>query len=271
MGQVPEEIHNPRTGQRMRFLQNAADTDGALLQIESLNPPTGVAEPEHVHPRQESRATLITGTLRFFVNGQPRQLGAGETITIPAGTPHHFVNEGRPGRHLRSGVPSRPSHRRALPGTLRTGRARQARRTRHALSAHPRPAGTSVRRRDPGNQPAVADPARRVHIARAARPPARSQRLAPKGDSVSHVVSSSAGQGRLKKYPWALSQPSSTSISSAASSSTPSATTVRPRLWASSIVERTITASPCHRREVHDEGPVDLDLVDRQLLQVDER
>ncbi len=94
MGQVPEEIHNPRTGQRMRFLQNAADTDGALLQIESLNPPTGVAEPEHVHPRQESRATLITGTLRFFVNGQPRQLGAGETITIPAGTPHHFVNEG---------------------------------------------------------------------------------------------------------------------------------------------------------------------------------
>jgi quercetin dioxygenase-like cupin family protein len=94
MPQPHEEIHNPRTGQRMRFRQTADDTDGALLQIESVNPPTGVAEPEHVHPYQESRTEVTAGTLRFVVRGEEHRLGPGDSITIPAGTPHHFVNDG---------------------------------------------------------------------------------------------------------------------------------------------------------------------------------
>jgi quercetin dioxygenase-like cupin family protein len=94
MKQTCAEILNPRTGQRMRFLQTAADTDGALLQIESVNPPTGVPEPEHIHPHQESRAAVINGTLRFSVDGEDRRLGPSDTITIPAGTPHYFVNDG---------------------------------------------------------------------------------------------------------------------------------------------------------------------------------
>jgi Uncharacterized conserved protein, contains double-stranded beta-helix domain len=94
MGPTEQEIFNPRTGQRMRFVQTAADTDGALLRIESVNPPTAVAEPEHVHPRQESRAQVIEGNLSFVVEGRERRLGPGEAITIPAGTPHYFVNDG---------------------------------------------------------------------------------------------------------------------------------------------------------------------------------
>jgi quercetin dioxygenase-like cupin family protein len=78
----------------MRFLRTAADTDGALLQIETVNPPSGVAEPTHVHPHQETRAEVVSGTLRFVVDGKKRRLGPGEAITIPAGVPHHFVNDG---------------------------------------------------------------------------------------------------------------------------------------------------------------------------------
>jgi quercetin dioxygenase-like cupin family protein len=89
-----EEIHNPRTGQRMRFSQSAEDIESALLRIESVNPPTGIAEPEHTHPNQESRAEVVSGSLRFFVEGQERRLGPGESITIPAGTPHYFLNDG---------------------------------------------------------------------------------------------------------------------------------------------------------------------------------
>jgi mannose-6-phosphate isomerase-like protein (cupin superfamily) len=88
------EIFNPRTGQRMRFLLTAADTRGELLRIETTNPPTGVAEPLHVHPRQESRAEVVAGSLRFVVEGQERRLGPGEAIGIPAGVPHHFCNDG---------------------------------------------------------------------------------------------------------------------------------------------------------------------------------
>jgi quercetin dioxygenase-like cupin family protein len=92
--QAQREIHNPRTGQQMRFLRTAADTDGAVLQIETVNPPTGVAEPTHVHPHQETRAERVSGTLRFVVDGKEQRLDPGEAITIPAGVPHHFVNDG---------------------------------------------------------------------------------------------------------------------------------------------------------------------------------
>ena len=94
MKQARREIHNPRTGQRTRFLRTAADTNGALLRLETVNPPTAMPEPVHVHPRQESRAHVISGTLRFDVDGERRRLGPGDGLTIPAGTPHHFVNDG---------------------------------------------------------------------------------------------------------------------------------------------------------------------------------
>lgn len=88
------EIVNPRTGQRMRFLLTAADTDGRLLRIETVNPPTGIPEPTHVHPYQETSAEVSAGVLRFVVDGKERRVGPGEKVTIPAGVPHHFSSDG---------------------------------------------------------------------------------------------------------------------------------------------------------------------------------
>jgi quercetin dioxygenase-like cupin family protein len=94
MAHAGEQIENPRTGQRMVFLQTGAETDGELLQIECFNPATGVDEPQHCHPRQESRAEVISGALRFRVRGEIQEVGAGETHTIAAGVPHSFGNYG---------------------------------------------------------------------------------------------------------------------------------------------------------------------------------
>lgn len=85
-----QEISNPRTGQSMRF----AELSPAELRVETLNPPGEEREPVHVHPRQESGAQVLSGTLVFEVAGERRVLGAGDTITIPANTPHRFWNEG---------------------------------------------------------------------------------------------------------------------------------------------------------------------------------
>ncbi len=90
MTDTDNEIVNPRTGQRMRFERS---TGGALLRIETTNPP-GPAEPEHVHPKQESSAEVLAGTLHFSVRGAVRAVGAGEKIVIPPNTPHYFWNEG---------------------------------------------------------------------------------------------------------------------------------------------------------------------------------
>ena len=93
-----DEISNPRTGQRMVFRQTSADTGGALLQIETFNP-RGPAEPEHVHPLQESNARVLAGTLHFNVQGRTRIVRAGETIVIPPNIPHYFWNEGEEVAH----------------------------------------------------------------------------------------------------------------------------------------------------------------------------
>ncbi len=99
MAHVGESIENPRTGQRMVFLQTGAETRGELLRIECFNPPAGVDEPEHCHPRQESRAEVISGVLRFRVRGETQEVRAGESHAIPAGVPHSFGNYGNEEAH----------------------------------------------------------------------------------------------------------------------------------------------------------------------------
>lgn len=92
---MSRSIHNPRTGQRMVFVTEERE----LLEIETFNPPTGVIEPEHVHPVQESGARVLSGSLRFRVDGAQRSVTAGESITIPADTPHCFWNDGEQEAH----------------------------------------------------------------------------------------------------------------------------------------------------------------------------
>jgi len=87
---MADSIHNPRTGQRMAFVTETPD----LLEIETFNPPGDATEPEHVHPEQESGARLISGSLRFRVDGAERRVGPGESITIPPNVPHYFWNDG---------------------------------------------------------------------------------------------------------------------------------------------------------------------------------
>lgn len=93
MARTGETFVNPCTGQRMRFCRTAGDGDGSVLQIETVNPP-GPAEPEHVHPKQESSAVVLSGTLHFSVRDQTHIVPAGEKIVFPANTPHYFWNEG---------------------------------------------------------------------------------------------------------------------------------------------------------------------------------
>jgi quercetin dioxygenase-like cupin family protein len=92
MARPGDEITNSRTGQRMRFLKTSQDTNGELLQIECFNSPGGVREPEHIHPFQENRFEIISGSLMFCIAGNERQVNAGEVVAIPPKVPHFFWN-----------------------------------------------------------------------------------------------------------------------------------------------------------------------------------
>jgi quercetin dioxygenase-like cupin family protein len=92
MANPGDEIVNPRTGQRMRFLQTSKDTNGQLLQIDCFNAPNGAKEPEHIHPFQENRFEVLSGSMMFCIAGNVRQVNAGEAISIPSKVPHFFWN-----------------------------------------------------------------------------------------------------------------------------------------------------------------------------------
>jgi hypothetical protein len=95
MAHIGQEISNPRTGQRMKFVE----LDPGLLRIDSVSPASSEREPLHVHPKQESGAELLSGSLVFEVDGVQRRLEPGDSIAIPADTPHRFWNDGEQDAH----------------------------------------------------------------------------------------------------------------------------------------------------------------------------
>ena len=90
-----QEITNPRTGQRMAFVETGPER----LLIDSINPPTEEREPLHVHPKQVSGAKVVSGSLVFEVDGVEQRLTGGESISIPANTPHRFWTDGEEETH----------------------------------------------------------------------------------------------------------------------------------------------------------------------------
>jgi quercetin dioxygenase-like cupin family protein len=88
-------IENPITSEKMEFLQTAEDTNGALLQVALLVKPGGFVAAPHIHPVQEERFFLNSGTIRLQVDGSEQLLSAGQEGVIPPGTPHVWWNAGQ--------------------------------------------------------------------------------------------------------------------------------------------------------------------------------
>jgi mannose-6-phosphate isomerase-like protein (cupin superfamily) len=107
MAHPGETIENPLTGERITFLKTTEDTGGKLLQFEYAAPPHAEGPPEHIHPRQEERFEVVSGTLVARARGCERTLGEGQSIGIATGTPHTFRNPG--GEEVRFLVEFRPA------------------------------------------------------------------------------------------------------------------------------------------------------------------
>lgn len=87
-------IENPVTGDRIVFLETARETDGELLRFDNFHRAGGIGPPPHVHPLQEERFTVKTGTFGVLVGGEERSLRIGESVALPPGTPHSWWNAG---------------------------------------------------------------------------------------------------------------------------------------------------------------------------------
>lgn len=96
-------------GMRIVFLRTAAETGGELLEYEVVGRPRGFPAQAHVHPLQLERHEVVAGALKVRMSGRDRVLGPGESIEIPAGTPHRHYAAGSDEGHVR--VELRPALR----------------------------------------------------------------------------------------------------------------------------------------------------------------
>lgn len=84
-----DEVHDPRTGSRMRVLETDAETGGMGFLLEVVSPPgAGPNVPEHFHLYWTERFTIVSGTARYKLDGTERTATAGEELVFPPGHRH---------------------------------------------------------------------------------------------------------------------------------------------------------------------------------------
>ena len=89
-----DQIENVVTGERLVFHATSADTDGAYVLVEASVQPGGQVAAAHVHPNQSERFEILAGQVGFRIGSEELVAGAGEVLTVPAGTAHRFWNAG---------------------------------------------------------------------------------------------------------------------------------------------------------------------------------
>ena len=83
-----ETIEAPNMGMRVTCHENGASSQGELLSFDLWMRGGATPPPMHVHPHQEERITVISGSVRSRSGGSDRVLSPGDTVVSPPGEPH---------------------------------------------------------------------------------------------------------------------------------------------------------------------------------------
>ena len=83
-------ITAPGLGLRFEIREHSEE----LLELDVVGRSRGFITQYHVHARQSEHFEVIEGSLRLVVDGREHLLGPGETMEVPAGTPHRQLPGG---------------------------------------------------------------------------------------------------------------------------------------------------------------------------------
>ena len=89
---APGDTYTLPGGAGFAIRTSTAETGGERVELEITLPPGASGPPPHFHPRQEERWEVLEGTLSVQVDGQWRDLRAGDSATVPAGHVHTLRN-----------------------------------------------------------------------------------------------------------------------------------------------------------------------------------
>ena len=83
---------NSSTGQTIKFLQTAKDTNHELLEIEAVYDPHSKPPPPHYHPYQDEDFVIVKGQMNVQVGEKMITLREGDHFHIPANTVYSMWN-----------------------------------------------------------------------------------------------------------------------------------------------------------------------------------
>ena len=141
-----QTLENPVTGERFRFTETSATTDGELLAFELSLRPGGAVPIPHQHPTQTERFEVVSGRMRFRIGMRHVVAGVGDIVEVQAGVVHGFANAG-PETALIS-VEVRPALDMEEMLAEVVENARAGRMTRHGLPRNPIELASLARRYD---------------------------------------------------------------------------------------------------------------------------
>ena len=153
-----DTVHNPVTGEVIRFVETAADTGGEYVLIEVVVEPNGAVAAAHVHPYQTETFEILEGEVTFKAGKETIVAKAGETVRVDSGTPHEFWNAGETDARFRTGDPSGAAVRVAHRDDVRSRERRQDEPQGHAEPASARGHRECPLRRRAAPVPASVDP-----------------------------------------------------------------------------------------------------------------
>ena len=99
-----DTLHNPVTGEVIRFVEAAADTGGEYVLVEVVVEPNGAVAAAHVHPYQTETFEILEGEVTFKAGKETIVAKAGETLRVDPGTPHKFWNAGETDARFRTEI-----------------------------------------------------------------------------------------------------------------------------------------------------------------------
>ncbi len=81
-------------GLQVRFLRTGKESNGEVLEMEVTGRPRGFLSQRHVHGAQAERLEVVSGVMKVVMNGRTHVLNPGQSVEVPAGTPHTQVPVG---------------------------------------------------------------------------------------------------------------------------------------------------------------------------------
>jgi quercetin dioxygenase-like cupin family protein len=88
-----KEVSNPKTGQSIRFLQTAKDTNGRFLEMETTYRSRSKEPIAHYHPKQDEFFKVLTGQLTVKMNNAIRVYNQGDEFHVPKNQVHAMWND----------------------------------------------------------------------------------------------------------------------------------------------------------------------------------